>query len=92
MFLKGTLGGFELREWLKNIRNDKGLTQEDVANACSIARSYYTHIENGVKTPSVPVAKKIGNILQFEWTVFFAYQCSLEEQMDGLSKKIKKLA
>ena len=38
---------------------------------CTISQSYYASIENGVRTPSVPVAKKIAGVLDFSWTRFF---------------------
>jgi transcriptional regulator with XRE-family HTH domain len=66
--------------WLKNKRINKGLTQNQVAEKCKISRSYYTHIENGTKTPTVSVAKQIGSTLSFNWTLFFKDDCSLKEQ------------
>jgi transcriptional regulator with XRE-family HTH domain len=70
-----------LREWLKEIRVKKGLTQSQVAKSCNISRSYYTHIEIGTKTPTVDVAKVIGQTLKFKWTLFFKDECSLGEQL-----------
>lgn len=78
----------ELRSWLKRIRIEKDLTHEDVANKCRIARSYYTHIENGTKTSSVSVAKRLGELLQIDWTIFFVNQCSLKEQKEEKNKKL----
>lgn len=68
-----------LRIWLKHYRKNRKLTQEEVAKLSDISRSFYTHIENGTKTPSVDVAKKIAKTLDFDWTLFFSNQCSLEE-------------
>lgn len=68
-----------MRNWLKNMRLQRKLTQEEVAKICDISRSFYTHIEQGNKTPSVEVAKKIGRTLGFKWTVFFENKCSLKE-------------
>lgn len=59
------------REWLKELRERKNLKQEEVANQAEIERSYYSMIENGIRTPSVEVAKKIGLTLGFSWTNFF---------------------
>ncbi|MCU5341223.1 helix-turn-helix domain-containing protein [Bacillus cereus] len=73
-----------MRKWLKDFRYLKGYTHEGIANKCKISRSYYTHIENGTKTPSVEIAKKIGGNLNFDWTFFFSNRCSLEEQSVGL--------
>lgn len=59
------------RVWLKNIRSERGLTQYEVAEKAKMERSYYTMIETGSRTPSVPVAKAIGQALGFDWTIFF---------------------
>lgn len=45
-------------------------SQQDVADLVGIDRSYYSKIESGL-TPSVKVAKAIGNHLGIEWTIFF---------------------
>lgn len=68
------------RQWLKEKRLSKNKTQSQVAKLSGISRSYYTNIEAGVKTPAVPVAKRIAEILDFDWTYFFNTECSLEEQ------------
>ena len=60
-----------LRKWLADIRHNKSITQEKIANEVHIARAYYSQIENGDRRPSVDVAKKIANYLQFDWTCFF---------------------
>lgn len=59
-----------MRKWLKSYRDFYGFTQKDVARKCYISRSFYTKIENGTKNPSVPVAKRIAEVLGFEWTLF----------------------
>lgn len=64
------------REWLKKIRNEKNLTQQDVADSGNFARTYYTMVEQGKRTPSVEVAKSIAKVLGFEWTIFFADKCN----------------
>ncbi|KXG42854.1 helix-turn-helix transcriptional regulator [Tepidibacillus decaturensis] len=68
-----------MRKWLKEKRIAKGLTQTQVADRCKISRSYYTHIENGTKTPTVPIAKLIGLELDVNWTLFFKDECSFKE-------------
>lgn len=47
-----------------------GYSQQDVADLIGIDRSYYSKIENGL-TPSVKVAKALGQHLGIDWTVFF---------------------
>jgi len=68
-----------MRDWLKEYRDKRVLTQEETANLSGISRSYYTHIEQGNKTPTVEVAKNIAKTLKFEWVVFFNHSCSLKE-------------
>lgn len=73
-----------MRDWLKEIRLKKGLTQEQVAILSDISRSHYTHIEQGTKTPSVDVAKRIAKQLGFDWTNFFDNNSSLKEQKQAM--------
>ncbi|WP_163094320.1 helix-turn-helix transcriptional regulator [Bacillus velezensis] len=68
------------RTWLTNYRNKAELTQEVVALRAEIKRPYYTQIESGTRQPSVNVAKRIGDILDFDWTLFFNTECSESEQ------------
>lgn len=68
------------RKWLKAYRDARGLTQEETAQLSGISRSYYTHIEQGTKTPTVEVAKDIAKTLKFDWVTFFESKCSLKEQ------------
>lgn len=68
------------RKWLRDYREGKKLTQDQTATLAGISRSYYTHIEQGTKTPSVEVAKSLGKALGFNWVIFFEKECSLKEQ------------
>lgn len=72
-----------MRSWLRELRSKNCLTQEQVAKLSGISRSHYTHIEQGSKTPSVYVAKKIAKTLKFDWTLFFENKCSLSEQTNN---------
>ena len=42
-----------------------------ISSAVSIDKAYYNYIENGKRRPSVPVAKRIGAVLGFDWTRFY---------------------
>lgn len=66
----------ELKRLLTKSRNEKQLTQEQVAVLASyddkrITRQYYGMIENGDRRPSVDVAKSIAKVLGINWTIFF---------------------
>lgn len=69
-----------MRVWLKQFRESCGFTQEQVADKADISRSYYTNIENDIKTPSVRAAKSIADVLKFPWEYFFSEECSFKEQ------------
>lgn len=58
-------------KWLKTIRINKKITVRNLANRLSCDYSYISKIENGERLPSVKFAKKIANLLNFEWTDFF---------------------
>lgn len=60
-----------MRKWLKVYREKRELTQQETAKLSGISRSYYTHIEQGTKTPTVQVAKNIAKTLKFNWVLFF---------------------
>ena len=70
------------RKWLKEIREKNNLTQKEVAMKVKISRQYYGMIENGERVPSVDTAKKIAEIFNISWTIFFdvdsykSLQCS----------------
>jgi putative transcriptional regulator len=63
-----------VRKWLLEIRESKDMTHEVVANLTGISRQYYSMIENGERNPSVVVAKRIAEVLGFNWIIFFEIQ------------------
>ena len=52
-------------------RKNKGYTQKQVAELAKISEEYISLIESGKRKPSVKVAKKLGAILEIQWTIFF---------------------
>ena len=61
-----------MRNWLREIRTDKGATQEMVAQAAGISRCYYTQIELSAQKGLHPdTAMRIAEYLEFDWTVFY---------------------
>ncbi|BFH66206.1 helix-turn-helix transcriptional regulator [Paenibacillus dendritiformis] len=62
------------RDWLRKIRNEKDMTHEEVATLVKISRQYYGMIESEVRDPGVSLAKRIGTVLGFDWTLFFKHK------------------
>lgn len=56
---------------LKKMRKDANLTQAGLAGLIGCDRTAIGKIETGVVTPSVRLAKKIGKVLNFDWTLFY---------------------
>ena len=60
-----------MREWLKKIRIERGLIMSETAKSCGISVSYYWKIENGKRNVPVGTAKRIAEVLGFDWRRFF---------------------
>lgn len=61
----------EKRIWLIELRKEKELTQQNVADAAKISKSYYCDIERGFRNPSGPVALRLAEVLGCDMTRFF---------------------
>ena len=53
-----------MRNKLKEVREKKKMTQEQLAKKVGIARTTYTNIELGTKNPSLDVAIRIKKVLK----------------------------
>lgn len=60
-----------MRTWLIDKRKQQQLSQQQVAEAAFIDRSYYSQIETGKRTPSREVADRLATLLQFQSSAFF---------------------
>lgn len=60
-----------MRNWLVTIRESHSVSQKAVAESVGIAQPSYCNIEKGKNRPSVETAKRIAQVLGFEWTRFF---------------------
>lgn len=59
------------RKWLVERREEKGYSQSSLAKELKITSQAYNYIENNQRNPSVDLAKKIADVLNFSWTKFF---------------------
>lgn len=64
---------------LKTIRVKKNLTMKQISQQVGITESYYCLLENGLRRPSVPVAKRLGEVLGFDWSELFENDVSKED-------------
>ena len=56
---------------IRQHRLAQGLTQKQLADICGVTRTHITNLETGEFSPSVDVAKKIGQALGFDWAELF---------------------
>ena len=52
-----------LRKNLRDYRRDAGLSQEELADAAGLHRTYVSGVERGVRNPTVEVLEKIATPL-----------------------------
>lgn len=52
---------------LKDARKAKGMTQEQLAERCGVARSTIAMIETGTNKPSTDLAKTLAKELDVKW-------------------------
>lgn len=56
---------------LKTYREKAGMTQQQLSEASGIKRSTIAMIESGANTPNVVNAKKLAEVLRFDWWEFY---------------------
>ena len=59
-----SIGGGNLRSYLKMLRQEKGMSQLEVAKELGISESYYNLIENGKRQNDMPISRalKLANL------------------------------
>ena len=59
------------RTWLIEARKKAMLNQKEAACRSGISQPSYCAIEKGKSSPRVLIAKKIAEVLGFDWTLFY---------------------
>lgn len=68
------------RQWLVNIRNELGMSQQEAAEKAGISRSAYAGYEIGRRDPEIDNAIAVASAMGFDWTLFFAKKCRTKTQ------------
>lgn len=61
-----------MRDWLIEIRQSQNLKQKAVASSAKISQPAYCNIESGKRNPAINTAKKIADVLGFNWERFYS--------------------
>ena len=62
---------YKIAEAIEKGLEQKNFNKNQVAIILNVDRSYLTQIEHGKKKPSPQMAKRIGQLLNFDWNLFF---------------------
>lgn len=68
---------------LKKLRQERHLTQQEVADGVGLAKTTIASYEQGYRNIGVPVAMKLAEFFKVKWTIFF------EEEVRDTYDKIK---
>lgn len=60
-----------MRIWLRDLRVNKCLSQKELADLTEVDVTSIGKYELGKRNPSPKVARKLAEVLGFEWTRFF---------------------
>lgn len=69
---------------IKELRKDKDLTGEQLADMVGVSKGYISEIENGKKTPGAGLMMRFAEALKCE--VYELYEGTLAEQKDAALK------
>ena len=62
----------DIGEKIKNLRIQKNLTQEELANRCELSKGFISQVENDLTSPSIATLMDILEVLGTDLTNFFA--------------------
>lgn len=79
---------FNYGERLRNLRRERGFTQEEVALRADITTSYYGQIERGSANPSVALLEKICAVMGISISDIFTDADTNPLNIDALSMQI----
>lgn len=77
---------------LKKIREEKGLTQEQLAKLVNTSRSNITNYETGKNNASVEMLQKLSNVLNVSIDKLTDTEIDESKVLGGLSAKYEKLS
>jgi len=74
---------------IRKARKLKGLSQDNLGEACSISTAHIGHIERGTRIPSLETLFKISNVLNISMDyIFFDSQTELDGVLRSISTQL----
>lgn len=60
-----------MRQWLIELREQQGMSQAQVARVAGVSQPTYWEYEQGKSTPKPERARKLAQVLGFDWSRFY---------------------
>lgn len=79
---------FSIGNRVRELRNERNLSQEQLALAAEITTAYLGQIERNEKNPTVSVVGKICMALEIELSDFFSENEIVQRELDSLTTQI----
>ncbi len=76
---------------IKNIRKQRGHTQQEFASACRITQTYLSQIENNLKDPNLSVLKTIAEKLSVPLPILFFQSITENDVAPGKRAMFKQI-
>lgn len=76
---------------IKNIRKQRGQTQQEFASSCGITQTYLSQIENNSKEPNLSTLKEISNNLGLPLPILFFLSLNEEDISPEKREAFEKL-
>ena len=82
----------DLGKKIKQMRNQKGLTQEELADRCELTKGYISQLENNLNSPSIATLTDILSALGSNLSEFFREEADEKVVFtkDEFSRKIRR--
>ena len=77
-----------LGDRLREARNNKGMTLEEVAKILNSGHSYISQLETGVRTPSLKMLQQLCDLYEVSPNYILGYEKEILEQQPAHIKKI----
>lgn len=68
------------REWLKELRDEKGLKTREIAEMLGISFQHYNDVETGRRNPSIELSIKLANFFNTPLEKFFEERTKFKQK------------
>jgi len=89
--LSSLISGGSLGHKMRQVREEQGLTQADLAKAAGVSAGLIGQIENGKVQPSLKTLEKIGKVLDVSPCYFIADDAGIDDLLSQMTPELRRL-